>query len=244
MVSPEQERLDYLQELLNEYKPDIVGLTEFRESSSMSPQFQALADKHGFTIDFESSIEFNGEREGILVMHLGQAAVTRSTPWPAVTLKSRFGTRWDRRQAVRCELQGFAVHFGHVTHPHESVQLSRRRTAEWQAYRKILHDEPLPFAWFADTNTTLARTVQKRLGNVALLLHDRPTWGFRPMKDRRIGAVQFRASTWQTPRILHLDRCAVRPDLADAVQFKVVPPIVNDTVCPSDHLPLFFSGSQ
>jgi hypothetical protein len=239
MTSPHSERFAYLDSLLEAHQPDIVGITEFNETA-LDDGLQAIAHKYGYDVDYENAISYENEFEGILVLSLGKTAITRMAPWPEIT-KKFLGKRWDHRQVVRCEYNGFAVYFGHITHPHEHPRLSARRTIEWKHHRENLENEPLPYAWFADTNTTLARTVKQRLGNVALLEHDKRTWGYRPVRDYALGPVKIRATQKQFSRLLYLDRCAVRPDVKDDVTFTVLPPVSNGIVCPSDHLPILLS---
>lgn len=242
MSSPQEERLAYLEEILTMYQPDLVGITEFKESA-LDKDFSALSSKFGYAIDFEPAISYEGDWEGIVVLAKGKTKITRLSPWPKIT-KRLFGARADHRQAVRCERNGFTVYFGHITHPHEHPRLSARRTEEWAQYRAMLEKEKNPYAWFADTNTTLARTVQKRLGDVALLGHDRRTWGYRPVKDRTIGPINIQATRIQFSRALYLDRCAVRPDLARLVSLTVIPSVFNGQKCPSDHLPILMAADQ
>lgn len=239
MTSSHLDRFAYLDSLLKSHRPDIVGITEFNEAA-IDDGLLKIAQKYGYSIDYESAISYENKFEGILVLSLEKTVITRMAPWPEIK-KVFLGKRWDHRQVVRCEYNGFAVYFGHITHPHEHPRLSARRSTEWKYHRENLAAEPLPYAWFADTNTTLARTVKQRLGNVVLLEHDKRTWGYRPVRDYLFGPVKIKATQMQFSRLLYLDRCAVRPDVKDSVTFTVLPPVSNEIVCPSDHLPILLS---
>lgn len=240
MTSPKEERLAYLDAILDTKRPELVGITEFNESA-LDEDFTKIATTYNYDIDFAPAISYDGDWEGIVVLSTGDTTISRLSPWPKVT-KRLFGNRKDHRQAVRCERNGFTVYFGHITHPHEHPLLTARRKEEWAHYKKMLAAELNPYAWLADSNTTFARTVQKRLGDVALLGHNRRTWGYRPVKDRSFGPVNIPATRIQFSRALYLDRCAVRPDLADKISLEVIPPVYEGHTCPSDHLPILMTA--
>lgn len=236
-VAPDEAKRSYLVSLLKAHSPDLAGITECTESM-LEDGFGEQLENLGYDLDYESRVDEEGEREGLLVLSLGSVAIKRFSPWPEVTKTFR-GARTDHRQVARVRTEDdFTVFFGHITHPHEHHKLAWRRWQEWREHRELIEAEENPFAWFADTNTIFASTVRRKLGDVVLLEPNRKTWGFKPQDDMKLAGVTLISKERQFWRVLNLDRCAVRPDVAEHASFEVLPPELDGQVCPADHLPI------
>ena len=245
----EAQQIEYFHALQEEYTPDVMFLTEQRESlvSELAPQ--------KYHVDFSPAIcDRRHGWEGIAVVSRlpkEQTTITREQSWIGEPILNYL--RHDARELVRVEVPTEvgrrALYVGHIFHPHHLhyPMFGITRPHQWRHLRNRLANEPLPYAFFADTNTLSARAVERGLQpsrtRAVLLPHNgegsQRTWRpVGPVTDymrRRLG-IDIRD-------VLYLDRCAVREDLVMHASLETVPTVVNGVKNPSDHRPILYTES-
>ncbi len=116
----------------------------------------------------------------------------------------------------------YASHIFHPHHPHHP-SFNITRIKQWRLLRERLVAEEHPYAWFADTNTALATTVQGRLHRAdtgaVLLDHTgnipQQTWTRVDFITRALGV--------RLSDLLYLDRAAVSEGLLPHAKLQTLP---------------------
>lgn len=250
--------LDYYHALHKVYRPDVLFLTECRGTivNELAPQ--------QYAVDFEPSIFLKnkpndtdvtpkddgprrGAAEGLAVVSRADlhTTISREQSWTGAPLDN--GSRFDERQLVRVQVPfggaQIALYASHIFHPHHlhHPSYNTTRIRQWRLLRERLAAEELPFAWFADTNTTLASTVQDRLKRAetgaVLLDHTgnipQQTWTRINFFTRLLGV--------RLTDLLYLDRAAVSEDLLSHAKLQTLPVKIGRAVNPSDHRPIMMT---
>lgn len=243
----EAEQLAYFHALQDAYEPDVLFLTELRSGlvSELAPE--------KYHVDYAHAIKDRRHGwEGIGIVtrfHEDEVKITREQSWNGEPIRNYL--RYDARELVRIEVPTafgrIALYAGHIFHPHHLHYpvFGVTRPHQWRHLRNRLANEPLPFAWFADTNTLSARAVNRGLQplrtKAQLLPHD----GEGPQRTwRPVGPVTDflrHHLAIDVPDVLYLDRAAVRSDLATRTQLETIPTFVDGVKNPSDHRPIMLT---